>query len=46
LITPLSPNILITFSNFYQKGKSWSEKAEEVNTYDFPQDATGKAIPK
>lgn len=31
--------------NFYQKGKSWSEKAEEVNNYDFPQDATGKAIP-
>ncbi len=31
--------------NFYQKGRNWSEKAELVNVYDFPQDAKAQAVP-
>jgi hypothetical protein len=31
--------------NFKNAGRTWCREAEEVNVYDFPQDAVGKAIP-
>ena len=31
--------------NFKQAGRTWCRQAEEVNVYDFPQDAVGQAIP-
>lgn len=30
---------------FYNRGKQWCQKAQEVNTHDFPSYATGKAVP-
>jgi hypothetical protein len=31
--------------NFKNVGRTWCREAEEVNVYDFPQDAVGQAIP-
>ena len=31
--------------NFKNSGRTWCREAEEVNVYDFPQDAVGQAIP-
>jgi hypothetical protein len=31
--------------NFKNPGRTWCREAEEVNVYDFPQDAEGRAIP-
>lgn len=31
--------------NFKNKGARYCQQADEVNTYDFPSDAKGKAIP-
>ena len=31
--------------NFKNPGRRWMRQADEVNTYDFPQDASGKATP-
>jgi hypothetical protein len=31
--------------NFKNAGRTWCREAEEVNVYDFPQDAVGQAIP-
>ena len=31
--------------NFKNPGRTWCREAEEVNVYDFPQDALGQAIP-
>lgn len=31
--------------SFHNKGRTWAQQAQQVNIHDFPEDATGRAVP-